>query len=175
MSGTPPAGLPRPVQQARAGRRTVLWVAFGTVALSFAVLVFLGAAAIFLNGARADVLEFKDLPNSVPLCDNFEPSRLLRFQVTDPQGNRHTAYHIEGGCPVAPVVLNDKYIAVMKDLGWTVHDQGDGNLVAYAYERHEDLIASIDVDGDNPNQSRLQLDIHTNADIPKDFPSPSPS
>ena len=153
-------------------------VAFGAVGLSFAVLVFLGAMAIFFTGgAQVTPVGLKDLPATIPLCEHFDPTRLVRFQVTDPKGQKHVAYHIEGTCPVSPTTLSDTYPALMQYLGWTLHDAGDGNLVAYAYGRREDLVASIDTSATNPNESTINLDIHTNADRPDDFPavaSPSP-
>jgi hypothetical protein len=153
----------------------MLVVSIGALVLVLAFLVFAAATALFLvrNGQVSDTLP-SHLPREVPICTGFMPAHVIVFDADT--GKR---YEIQGDCPEDSVQLDDDMIHLMEYLGWTVHDDGQGDLSAYNYEKQETLTVTLSDSSSASNQTTVMLEMQTNVkSVPSDFPprtgSPSP-
>src|ERR1035437_4068175 len=116
----------------------------------------------------------KDLPHELALCDNFKSGTIVLLDLG--KGEKH--FQVTGDCPVSTLALRDVYVAQLEYLGWTVHDDGSGNLSCYSYGRQEVLNAGLGDSSNGANQSTLTMELVTGVTSPPDgFPrvQPTPS
>lgn len=172
----PPPGPIPPEYHGAGGRRVLLLLSIGAIILVAGFLIFASAEALYLvrNGKTqiTDTLP-SNLPKEFPICPGFMPAHTI---VVDTTKGKH--YDIQGDCPESRPQLVDDMTVQMESSGWTVHNDGAGNLSAYEYERHERLDAVL-VDSNNAsNQTTVSMQIDTVVTaVPSGFPprSPSPS
>ena len=173
----PPGPLPPQFHGAR-GRRTLLLFSIGAIILVAGFLVFAGAEALYLvRNGKAQVSDTlpANLPKEIPICTGFIPAHT--FVVDLGNGKR---YEVQGDCPESSVQLVDDMTNQMASGGWTVHDDGAGNLAGYDYERHERIDVALVDSSSASNQTTVTIQMETHVDqVPSDFPprsaSPSPS
>jgi hypothetical protein len=161
------------------GRRTMMFLVIGAVLLVATFLIAVGVVSlIFIRHPNTSVSSpsVKDLPHELALCDHFKPGNILLLDLG--KGERH--YQVSGECPTSALALRDVYVAELEYIGWTVHDDGSGNLSCYSYDHGEVLNAGITDSSNGDNQSSLSVELITGVGQPPDGfpqlrPSPSPS
>ncbi|HEV1997425.1 MAG TPA: hypothetical protein VGR61_04750 [Candidatus Dormibacteraeota bacterium] len=181
MSNLPPprpGASPPPPRAGSGGRRVLLLFSIGALVLVFGFLIFAGAAALyFVRNGKAQVTETlpANLPKEIPICTGFQPAHTI---IVDVAGGRR--YDIQGDCPVNRLQLNDDLINQLEYLGWTVHDDGQGNLSGYSYTRQERLDVGLTDSTGSSNQTTLMIELQTAvkaapSGFPHFTPSPHPS
>jgi hypothetical protein len=153
-------------------RRLLFVVVAGTLAVTVALLSMAFVGGVYLvRGTRtvnSDRLP-PDLPAEVVLCPHFQVSR-SSVSAADSGARR---YEVDGECPVNPVAMQDAYVHDLEYHGWTVHTDDSGGILAYAYDRHEQLTATLQQSSANDNQTTLQVEVLTEVtDPPPGFPPP---
>jgi len=157
-----------------------MFLIVGAVLLVATFLIAVGLVSLlFIKHPNTSVSTptVKDLPSELALCDNFRSNTIVLLDLG--KGERH--YQVTGECPTSALALRDSYVADLEYLGWTVHDDGNGNLTCYNYGRHEALNAGIGDSSSADNQATLSVELITAVGAPPDgFPlqpssSPSPS
>jgi hypothetical protein len=152
----------------------LLLFSVGALVLVFGFLIFAGAAALyFVRNGRAQVTDTlpADLPGEVPICTGFQPAHTI---IVDAAGGKR--YDIQGDCPENRLQLNDDLVKQMEYLGWTVHDDGQGNLSAYDYTRRERLDVGLSDSTNTSNQTTVTIELQTAVTaVPSGFPRPTPS
>ncbi|MGI8609408.1 MAG: hypothetical protein ACR2MY_09315 [Candidatus Dormibacteria bacterium] len=172
----PPSGStpPAPPDGGHGGRRVLLFFSIGALVLVLGFLVFAGATALyFVRNGRAQVTDTlpTHLPTEIPICTGFQPSHTI---IVDVAGGKR--YDIQGDCPVNRLQLNDTLTNQMEYLGWTVHDDGQGNLSGYDYTRHERLDVGLTDSTSASNQTTVMIELQTAIKaVPSDFPGVGPS
>lgn len=156
------------------GRRTLLFFGIGAIILVLGFLGFAGAEALYLiRNGKAQVSDTvpADLPKEIPICTGFSPAHTIVVDLG--HGKR---YEVQGDCPEDRLQLVDDVTNQMASGGWTVHNDGAGNLSGYDYERHERIDIAL-VDSNNAsNQTTVTIQMETGVNqVPSDFPQPSPS
>ncbi|MEA2683955.1 MAG: hypothetical protein QOK05_2283 [Chloroflexota bacterium] len=175
----PPAPSPSsPEFHGPGGRRVLLLFSIGAIILVAGFLIFAGAEALYLvRNGKAQVTDTlpSNLPKEFPVCPGFIPAHTI---VVDTSTGKH--YDIQGDCPENRPQLVDDLTQLMASAGWTVHNDGTGDLSAYFYDKHERLDVAL-VDSNNAsNQTTISMQIDTGVlKVPSDFPplegSPSAS
>lgn len=173
MSDLPPARpgtvTPPPPEVGHGGRRVLLLFSIGALILVFGFLVFAGAAALyFVRNGRAQVTETlpANVPKEVPICVGFQPAHTI---IVDVAGGKR--YDIQGDCPVNRLQLNDDLTTQLEYLGWTIHDDGQGNLSGYHYTRQERVDIGLTDSTSGSNQTTLMIELQTSVKVvPSDFP-----
>ena len=183
MSNLPPPRSPaRPPQRGikpasppgseHRGRRILLLFSIGALVLVLGFLIFAGAAAIyFVRNGKAQVTDTlpSDRPKEIPICTGFQPAHTI---IVDAAGGRR--YDIQGDCPENRLQLNDDLIKQMESVGWTVHDDGQGNLTAYDYTRQETLDVGLADSTSGSNQTTVTIELQTAVKaVPSGFPRPT--
>jgi hypothetical protein len=148
----------------------MMFLVVGAVLLVATFLIAVGLVSLlFIKHPNTSVSTptVNDLPHELALCDNFKSSSIVLLDLG--KGERH--YQVSGDCPVSTLVLRDAYVAQLEYLGWTVHDDGSGNLACYSYTRHEVLNAGMTDSSAGANQSTLSVELVTGVAAPPDgFP-----
>ncbi|MFN2462906.1 MAG: hypothetical protein ABR573_03255 [Candidatus Dormibacteria bacterium] len=157
------------------GRRTLALFGAGALVLVLGFLAFTAVEFFFLmRGGSNTVVSTTipaDLPAQVPFCTAFKASRSFSTPV---EGGRH--FLVQGDCPENRLQLEDDLIGLMKDNGWTVHDDGQGSLTSYSYDRHQRLDIGINDSNSPANQAAVTVEVWTGLTHPPDgFPRPSVS
>jgi hypothetical protein len=157
----------------------MLFFSIGALVLVLGFVAFAGVTALYLlRNGRAQVTDTlpTNLPSEIPICTGFIPAHTI---IVDVAGGKR--YDIQGDCPVNRSQLNDDLVNKMEFLGWTVHDDGQGDLSAYDYSRHETLDITITDSSSSSNQATVMMEVQTAVTaVPSDFPkvagpSPRPS
>jgi hypothetical protein len=151
----------------------MMFLVVGAVLLVTTFLIALGLVSLlFIKHPNTSVSTptVKDLPRELALCDNFKPGTIVLLDLG--KGEKH--YQVSGDCPVSALALRDLYVAQLEYLGWTVHDDGSGNLTCYGYGRHQVLNAGLADSGNGPNQSTLTVEMITGITSPPDGFPPEP-
>ncbi len=156
-----------------------MFLIVGAVLLVATFLIAVGLVSLlFIKHPNTSVSTptVKDLPSELALCDNFRSNSIVLLDLG--KGERH--YQVTGECPTSALALRDSYVADLEYLGWTVHDDGSGNLTCYSYGRHEVLNAGIGDSSSVDNQAGLTVELITAVGSPPDGfpllqPSPSPT
>ena len=164
IAGSPP---PR-----RGGRRLLLALSFGAIGLTLLLVLLAGVGGFILfTGGQAKVINSpSELPKDLTLCEHFQPSRMIYVDL----GNGGRRYHVEGDCPVNPLILEPTYISDLAYAGWTVHSDGSGGLEGFDYKDHQLIQVLITDDSSKPNVSTVAIDLNTRSETPPDFELPSP-
>lgn len=153
----------------------MMFLVAGAVMLVVVFLVVVGLVNLFISkhpNASVTTPTVSSLPRELALCDSFKPSQVVLLDLG--KGEKH--YQVTGDCPVSSLVLDDNYVAELEYRGWTVHDDGSGNLFAYDYQRHQTLTAGITDSNNGDNQATLSIEMVTSVSSPPDgFPGSSPS
>src|SRR5258708_34998574 len=134
-----------------------MFLIVGAVLLVATFLIAVGLVSLlFIKHPNTSVSTptVKDLPQELALCDNFRSSTIVLLDLG--KGERH--YQVTAECPTSALALRDSYVADLEDLGWTVHDDGHGNLTCYSYGRHEALNAGIRDSSRTDNLASLTAD-----------------
>lgn len=152
----------------------MLFFSIGAVILVAGFIIFAGAEAYYMvkNGKAtvSDTLP-ANLPKQIPICTGFKPAHTI---VLDASGGKR--FEVQGDCPENRLQLVDDLINLMQYAGWTVHDDGAGNLSAYDYERHAHIDVVLTDSNDSANQTTVNMDMQTGVTpVPSDFPQPTPS
>ncbi|MFN2465140.1 MAG: hypothetical protein ABR598_02615 [Candidatus Dormibacteria bacterium] len=137
-------------------------------------LVFAGAEAFYLvkNGKAtvSDTLP-ANLPKQIPICTGFRAGHTI---VVNAAGGKR--YEVQGECPESRPQLVDDLTNQMAYIGWTVHDDGAGNLSGYDYQRHQRIDVALNNSSSQANQTTVTIDLQTEVNgVPSDFPTPPPS
>ena len=155
----------------------LLFFRIGALVLVLGFLVFAGAEAFYLvRNGRAQVTDTvpPDLPKEIPICDGFTPAHTIIVDTSP--GKR---YEVQGDCPVNRLQLVDDLTNQMAYEGWTVVDDGAGNLSGYMYTKHERIDVGLSDSSAGSNQTTVTIQLQTAVTaVPSDFPpapSPSPS
>src|SRR5258708_37337709 len=147
-----------------------MFLIVGAVLLVATFLIAVGLVSLlFIKHPNTSVSTptVKDLPSELALCDNFRPNSMVLVDL----GKGERPYQLTGECPISSPALRDSYIADLEYLGWTVHDDGSGNLTCYSYGRHEVLNAGIGDSSSTDNQASLTVELITAVGSPPDgFP-----
>jgi hypothetical protein len=166
---------PPPAAPNHGGRRAMMFLVVGAVLLVATFLIAVGLVSlVFIKHPNTSVStpSVKDLPHELALCDNFRPSSIVLLDL----GRNERHYQVGGECPVSRLALRNLYVAQLEYLGWTVHDDGNGNLSCYNYDRQEVLNANLQDSSGSPNQSTLQVELVTGITNPPDgFPRVRPA
>lgn len=169
--------MPPPGNAGSSGRRALLFFSIGALVLVLGFLVFAGATALyFVRNGRAQVTDTlpSNLPREIPICTGFQPAHTI---IVDVAGGKR--YDIQGDCPENTVQLNDDLVNQMEFLGWTVHDDGQGDLAGYNYAKRETIDVSLSDSSSASNQATVMIEMQTAVKTPpSDFPrsavAPSP-
>jgi hypothetical protein len=161
------------------GRRAMMFLLIGGVLLVATFLIGVGVVSlIFIKHPNTSVSTptVKNLPRELALCDNFKSGTIVLVDLG--KGEKH--FQVTGECPLSSLALRDLYVAQLEYLGWTVHDDGSGNLSCYSYDRKEVLNAGLSDSSNGANQSTLTVELVTGVANPPDgFPllqaTPQPS
>ena len=157
-----------------------MFLVVGSVLLVTTFLIIVGLVSLFALSKRPNASvstpQVSELPKELMLCDNFKSSTVVLIDL----GKGDRRYTVTGDCPVSALTLKDVYPARLSAVGWIVHDDGNGNLACYDYEKKEVLNAGITDSSSTPNQATLSVDMVTGVSaapdgFPKLKPSPSPS
>jgi hypothetical protein len=148
----------------------MMFLVIGAVLLVATFLIGVGLVSlIFIRHPNTSVSTptVKDLPHELALCDNFKPGTIVLLDLG--KGEKH--FQVTGDCPLSTLALRDVYVAQLEYLGWTVHDDGSGNLTCYSYGRKEALNAGLSDSSNTANQSTLSVELVTGVTSPPDgFP-----
>jgi len=178
---TPPAPPPGsslpPRFHTERGRRTLALFGVGALVLVLGFLIFTGAEFLYLvrsGNTRVSSTVPSDLPSEVPFCTGFLPNRSFSTKLDD---GKH--YIIQGDCPENQLQLDDDLTRLLQYKGWTVHDDGQGTLTTYSYQRHQRLDIGMTGSNSPSNQTAVTMELWTGLKQPPDgFPAqatPSPS
>jgi hypothetical protein len=159
----------------------MMFLIIGAVLLAATFLILVGLVSLFFArhpNTNVSTPAVKDLPPELVLCDHFKPGNIVLLDLG--KGEKH--YQVTGECPLSALALRDIYVASLEYAGWTVHDDGSGNLTCYNYTHRELLNAGVTDSSSTANQSSLSIELITAvASPPTGFPqlgttpSPSPS
>jgi hypothetical protein len=157
----------------------MMFLVVGAVLLVATFLIAVGLVSLlFIKHPNTSVSTpaIRDLPHELALCDHFRSSTILLLDL----GRDEKRYQVTGDCPQSSLALRDVYVPQLEYLGWTVHDDGSGNLTCYSYDRKEVLNAGLSDSGNGANQSTLTVELLTGITSPPDsFPqvpsTPSPA
>ncbi|MEA2646411.1 MAG: hypothetical protein QOE92_1494 [Chloroflexota bacterium] len=149
------------------GRRLLLALSFGAIALTLLLVLLAGIGGFVLfSGGQAKVVgSTSELPRELTLCDHFQPARMVYVE----QANGGRRYHVEGTCPVNPLILAPIYMGKLASAGWTVHSDGGGSLEGFDYQKSQLIDVLITDDSSEPNTSTVAVELSTKADVPPDF------
>jgi hypothetical protein len=154
----------------RGGRRAMMFLVIGAILLVAIFLIAVGLVSLlFIKHPNTSVSTptIKDLPHELALCDNFRSSTIVLLDLG--KGEKH--FQVTGDCPLSTLALRDVYVAQLEYLGWTVHDDGSGNLSCYSYARQEVLNAGLSDSSNGANQSTLSVELVTGVSgAPDGFP-----
>ena len=182
--GLPPPQAPQspnsvpPQFSTERGRRTLALFGIGALVLVLGFLIFTGAEFLYLvrsGNTQVTSTVPADLPPQVPFCTGFQPNRSFSTKV---DGGMH--YLIQGDCPENLLQLDNDLTRLVQYNGWTVHDDGQGTLTTYSYERQQQLDIGMNDSNSPSNQTAVTMEIWTNQKRPPDgfptkaVPSPSP-
>jgi hypothetical protein len=150
----------------------MLLFGIGAVVLVLVFVLVVGSSIFYLlTNGKTQVLSNRlppGFPREVPLCAGFTPSRSFS---TPQDGGTH--FLVQGDCPENLLQLDDDLTRMMQYNGWTVHDDGQGSLSSYSYDRHARLDVGMTNDNSPANESAVQIDVWTGLTRPPDgFPSP---
>ena len=157
----------------------MMFLIIGAVLLAATFLILVGLVSLFIAkhpNTNVSTPAVNDLPSELVLCDHFKPSNIVLLDLG--KGEKH--YQVTGDCPLSALALRDGYVAALEYVGWTVKDDGRGNLNCYHYARREVLNAGINDSSSTANQSTLSVEMITGlgsppTGFPRVRPSPSPS
>ncbi len=153
----------------------MMLLVIGGVLLVAIFLIAVGLVSLlFLKHPNTNVStpSVKDLPHELALCDNFKPGTIVLLDLG--KGEKH--FQVTGDCPVSALALRDVYVAQLEYLGWTVHDDGMGNLTSYSYDRKEVLNAGLADSSNGANQATLTVELIEAVTSPPDgFPRAQPT
>jgi hypothetical protein len=157
----------------------MMFLIIGAVLLAATFLILVGVVSLFIAkhpNTNVSTPAVNDLPSELVLCDHFKPANTVLLDLG--KGEKH--YQVTGDCPLSALALRDDYVSSLTYVGWTVHDDGMGNLTCYDYDRKEVLTAGITDSSSNANQSTLSVELITAVTspptgFPKIISSPSPS
>src|ERR1700694_2909714 len=133
MSGLPPPrsqGNQLPSLPTHGGRRTMMFLIIGAVLLAATFLVLVGLVSLFFArhpNTNVSTPAVQDLPPELVLCNHFKPGNIVLLDLGG--GEKH--YQVAGDCPLSALALRDPYVQSLQYLGWTVRDDGSGNLTCY--------------------------------------------
>jgi hypothetical protein len=171
----PPTPRPIPGGGINVRRRMVMYLALGTLVLSLVFALVLGAFAYFMvksGRARYSDQVPSDFPSDVYLCNPFFVNHSIVFDSPD----NGTHYELEGDCQVSQAVLSPTYVSELEYRGWTVHDDGQGDLTAYSYETHREVSVVLNDSGAGANATTVRIVVLSRVlPVPDDFALPTPS
>jgi hypothetical protein len=157
----------------------MMFLIIGAVLLASTFLILVGLVSLFIArhpNTNVSTPGVNDLPSELVLCDHFKPANIVLLDLG--KGEKH--YQVTGDCPLSALALRDSYASSLVSAGWTVHDDGRGNLNCYDYNLKEVLNAGITDSSSTANQSSLSVEMITAVGspptgFPQVSPSPSPS
>src|SRR6202171_6686890 len=161
MSGLPPPrsrGDHLPSLPTHGGRRAMMFLIIVAVLLAAAFLILVGVVSLFIAkhpNTNVSTPAVNDLPSELVLCDHFKPANTVLLDLG--KGEKH--YQVTGDCPLSALALRDSYVSNLAYVGWTVHDDGRGNLTCYNYTRREVLNAGITDSSSTAKQTSLAVEV----------------
>ncbi|GAC1581364.1 MAG: hypothetical protein NVS3B24_17780 [Candidatus Dormibacteria bacterium] len=158
-SPPPPASNLPPQFHSERGRRTLALFGVGALVMVAAFVLFTAAQFFYLvrsGNARVSSAVPADLPAEVPFCTGFEPNRSFSTAL---DGGKH--FLVQGTCPENHLQLDNDLTRLLQYNGWTVHDDGQGTLSSYSYDRHQRLDISINPNGVPANQAAVTVEVWT--------------
>lgn len=146
----------------------------GALVLVVGFLIFTGAEFLYLMRSGTTQVSSTvpaDLPHEVPFCTGFVPNRAFSTKL---EGGKH--FIIQGDCPENHLQLDNDLTRLLQYNGWTVHDDGQGTLSTYSYERQQRLDIGLNGNNSPSNQTAVTIELWTGLTHPPDgFARPATS